>query len=312
MKTLLTSSYKHAAEFIKRSCVVAFPTETVYGLGANAFDEKAVRLIYRIKKRPSDNPLIIHVNSKKELKSLVSYISETANEVINKFMPGPMTVILKKNKMLPDFVTSGLETIAIRIPGLQLTRNFIRECGVPIAAPSANISGKPSATNFIHVWDELNRLIPCILIGPSARHGIESTVVDCTEEIPMILRPGAITFEELRLIDPRIKYIKGSKLIKSPGQKYKHYAPDAKVILLEKGKLPSKSVGAGYIGLNQNAKKAKFRKFYICRNEKEYAKKLFSFFRECDSENIKTIYAEKVEETGIGLAIMNRLKKASG
>lgn len=312
MKTILTNKISQAAKFIKRGDICAFPTETVWGLGANAYDEKAVRKIFKAKGRPADNPLIVHIAAKKDIRVLASDINDTAKKIIKQFFPGPVTVILKKNEIVPDIITAGLDTIAIRMPSLKLTKDFIKSCGVPVAAPSANISGSPSPTSFIHVLQDFEGKIPCVLLGPDAKHGLESTVIDCTVEPAVILRPGVITLEQLKKIDKRITIAKRSVKIKSPGQKYRHYSPKANVRIITDYKLQiTDSKAKAYIGLKYLPKKYhnNFVRYYIAGNPEDYAKKLFAFFRMCDAMGIKTIYAGAVEEKGLGAAIMNRLRK---
>jgi L-threonylcarbamoyladenylate synthase len=312
LHTNIVKDPSEAADYILRSEVVAFPTETVYGLGANVFDEKAVRKIFKLKKRPSDNPLIVHVSSISQVALLSVELNELALTLIQKFFPGPLTVIVKKNDIVPNAATAGLDTIAIRMPSSWIAQAFIKECGVPIAAPSANLSGSPSATGFEHVLNDFSGKIPCILIGPRTKYGIESTVVDCTSPIPAVLRPGVVTLEELKEIDKRISYRKIKGRAKSPGTKYKHYAPKARVKLLRS--FSSVLGQAAYIGIDINEDEFKDRcmLYKNCIDEADYARNLFSFFRQCDIEGINTIYAQTVEEKGIGLAIMNRLKKAAG
>ena len=213
---------------------------------------------------------------------------------------------------MPDVVTGGLDTIAIRMPASKIAREFIKLCGVPIAAPSANLSGSPSPTSYVHVMKDMKGRIPCILAGPDARYGMESTVIDCTGKHPVILRPGSVTIEQLKKLDRLTRYGKHTGKIKSPGQKYRHYSPKANVRLIADFELRianSKNKKA-FIGLNGNLAMG-YELVKICRTPEEYAKNLFSFFHKCDDMGIKTIYCEKVSEKGIGAAIMNRLKKAS-
>jgi L-threonylcarbamoyladenylate synthase len=313
MKTILTDNSKQAAKFILKSEVVAFPTETVYGLGANAFDEKAVKEIFKMKGRPQDNPLIVHISAKNQVNLIASGVSTVARELIKKYFPGPLTVILKKNEIIPDIVTAGLDSIAVRMPSSKPARELIRASGVPIAAPSANISGSPSPTTFRHVLEDFNGKVPCILIGSKSKYGIESTVIDCTGDTPVVLRPGIITLEELRKIDKRIKLIKRKGKAKSPGTKYRHYSPKAKVVIVKKIPKSKLNKSSAYIGIQSLLPVfgGKLGMYRHCRTNLEYAKLMFSFFRECDGKGIKTIYAEKIEERGIGLAVMNRLKKAA-
>ena len=325
MQTTITNSVKIAADFIKKGELTAFPTETVYGIGANAYDEKAVQKIFKAKGRPTDNPLIVHVTRKKDIAVLAEHITPSAKKIIKAFFPGPVTVILKKNEIVPDIVTASLDTIAIRMPASKIARELIKLSGVPIAAPSANLSGSPSPTNFIHVLRDMRNKIPCVLVGPGARYGLESTVIDCTGKYPVILRPGSITLEQIKKLDKNASYQKRSGKVKSPGQKYRHYSPKAIVKLITDQKASVKArfhsisnriqkvkkQKEAYIGLNKKYKN-NFEMVMICRSLEEYAKNLFSFFRECDDKGIKTIYCEKVSEKGIGAAIMNRLMKAKG
>lgn len=314
MKTTVTNNPKIAAAFIKAGEIAAFPTETVYGLGADAYNEKAVKKIFKAKGRPVDNPLIVHIANKKDINVLAQEITPSAKKIISKFFPGPVTVILKKNEIIPPATTAGLDTIAIRMPAGRLAQQLIKAAGVPIAAPSANLSGSPSPTNFLHVLRDFNNKIPCLLIGPPAKYGLESTVIDCTGKHPVILRPGSITLEQIKKLDKNAVIQKKAGKIKSPGQKYKHYSPkaDVKLITVQKSKVKRQKKlkqKCAFIGLDRNVGKG-FEKVLICRSMNDYARKLFSFFRECDDEGIKTIWCQKVPEKGIGAAIMNRLNKA--
>ncbi|MCX8009657.1 MAG: L-threonylcarbamoyladenylate synthase [Ignavibacteria bacterium] len=316
MKTIVTSSIKISAKYIKAGEIVGFPTETVYGLGANVFDENAVKKIFKVKNRPQDNPLIVHISKIADIELLVKKLTPSAEKIIEKFFPGPITIVIKKNEIISNYVTAGLDTIAIRMPGLDLTRRFIKECGVPIAAPSANISGSPSPTSWQHVYSDLNNKIPCILKGPNCKVGIESTVVDCTTSVPTILRPGSISIDALKEIFPqvRIASIKLKGKVKSPGMKYKHYSPKAKVVLVENMEEVLKIVtrtsmrNFAFIGFDRLPLA---RKCKVVNSLNDYAHKLFGFFRQCDEMGIKKIFCQIVNEEGIGLALMNRLIKAS-
>lgn len=310
MKTTVTNNPKIAAAFIKAGEIAAFPTETVYGLGADAYNEKAVKKIFKAKGRPVDNPLIVHIANKKDINVLAQEITPSAKKIISKFFPGPVTVILKKNEIIPPATTAGLDTIAIRMPAGRLAQQLIKAAGVPVAAPSANLSGSPSPTNFLHVLRDFNNKIPCLLIGPPAKYGLESTVIDCTGKNPVILRPGSVTLEQIKKLDKNAVIQKKGGKIKSPGQKYKHYSPKADVRIINvKREMSNVKRNEAFIGLDRNLGKG-FEKVLICRSMNDYARKLFSFFRECDDEGIKTIWCQKVAEKGIGAAIMNRLNKA--
>lgn len=311
MHTLVTTSYISAAEFIFNNSIVAFPTETVYGLGANAFEPEAVKKIFVAKRRPSDNPLIVHVGSLDQISSVVSSMPRYAEKLIAEFFPGPLTLVLPKNKKISSLVTAGLKTVGIRIPKHSIAQKFLKECGVPVAAPSANRSGTPSPTTWQAVKNDLNKKIPCILKGNPSRVGLESTVVDCTGNSPVILRAGGVTLEQLREIIPSTRLQKQqTKIPKSPGVKYRHYSPLAYVFIVSGADetVPMKS--SAYIG-TRSVGRNNFGLKKICRNEEEYARSLFHFFRECDARRIVTIYCEQVSEDGIGLALMDRIRKAA-
>jgi L-threonylcarbamoyladenylate synthase len=317
MLTEITEDIKVAAGFIRRGGVVAFPTETVYGLGANAFDAEAVAKIFAAKGRPADNPLIVHVNSEEgrgasgEFAGLAEGLNADAEKLIAEFFPGPLTLVLKRAKGVPDIVTAGLETVGIRMPRLKLAQMFLRECGVPVAAPSANISGRPSPTTWQAVRDDLDGRIDCILKGKITEIGLESTVVDCTGKFPVVLRHGAVTLEMLRSIIPETSDAADIRTEKprSPGQKHKHYSPKALVKLVDifDGSEPLEN--SAFIGVSEPAGNFELKK--IAADVNEYAAALFEFFRECDRRNIAIIYCESVTEEGIGVALMDRIKRAA-
>lgn len=235
MQTLVLKgeeALKKGAELIRAGEVVAFPTETVYGLGADAFNEVAVRKIFEAKGRPSDNPLIVHIADEKGLEGLVSDVSDSAEAIMKKFMPGPITVIMKKGEKVPLIVTAGLDTVGIRMPSNAVSREFIRECGTPIAAPSANRSTHISPTNAEHVFEDMDGRIPLIIDGGESEVGIESTIVDASTDVPTILRPGAITAEMLAEVLGAVRTFSGKVVVaKAPGMKYKHYAPSCETVV---------------------------------------------------------------------------------
>jgi len=311
MKTILTTSPGEAADFIRRGGIVAFPTETVYGLGANIFDERAIRKVFTAKQRPNDNPLIAHVGNVEQIKLLVSEITPNALKFIEAFFPAPLTLILPKAEKVPSAATANLQTVGVRMPKNDLALEFLRACETPIAAPSANLSGKPSSTTWQAVFEDLNGGIDCILQGATTAIGLESTVVDCTSSVPLILRTGAITLEQLQAIEPKTQIYNHSKNEppKSPGLRHRHYSPHAKVVLINPKSKIQNPKSEAFIGLNKPCEK--FELVKICASVEEYAHAFFDFFRECDRKNIKTIYCETVEETGIGLALMDRLKRAA-
>ncbi len=311
MKTILTTSAKEAAEFIRRGGIVAFPTETVYGLGANIFDETAIAKIFAAKKRPNDNPLIAHVGNLEQIKILVKEITPNAKKFIDAFFPSALTLVLPKAENVPLIATANLATIGVRMPKNELALEFLRNCETPVAAPSANLSGKPSPTNWQAVFEDLNSRIDCILQGEATEIGLESTVVDCTSDVPLILRSGAITLEDLRKIVPetQIYQIKKDESPKSPGLKHRHYSPRAEVVLISPKSKVQSPKSCAFIGLNFPCENFKLVK--VCESVEDYAHEVFAFFRECDARNIKIIYCETVDESGIGLALMDRLKRAS-
>lgn len=311
MKTFLTELPREAAEFIKNGGVVAFPTETVYGLGANVFDEAAIAKIFVAKQRPNDNPLIAHVSDFEQINLLVSQITSPAEKFIAAFFPAPLTLVLPKADKVPLAATANLETIGVRMPNHTLTLDFIRECGTPLVAPSANLSGKPSPTTWEAVYQDLNGRIDCILQGGQTRVGLESTVVDCTTGKPLVLRVGAVTLEELKKIVPQTELAakNADEAVRSPGLRYKHYAPNAKVILIDSPDEVSGSEQSAFIGLDTPQKQFKLQK--VCASVEDYAHSLFAFFRECDTQIIKTIYCQTAPESGLGLALMDRLRRAA-
>ena len=311
MKTFLTKSPIEAAEFIRKGGIVAFPTETVYGLGANVFDEAAVARIFEAKMRPADNPLIAHVGSFEQIKLLAKEITPSAQKFIEAFFPAPLTLVLPKAEKVPLIATAGLDTIGIRMPRNDLAQEFLRNCDVPVVAPSANLSGKPSPTDWRAVYEDLNGRIDCILEGEATKIGLESTVVDCTARVPLVLRTGAVSLEELQRIVPEteIYQVKENEAVRSPGLKHRHYSPRAKVILINRKSQIANRKSQAFIGLTKPEQK--FDLVKICASPEEYAHEVFAFFRRCDHAGIETIYCEIVEEKGIGLALMDRMRRAS-
>ena len=310
LKTVLTKSPVEAAEFIRRGRLVAFPTETVYGLGANVFDPQAVARIFEAKMRPADNPLIAHVGSAEQIELLTSSITPSAAKFIEAFFPAPLTLVLPKAANVPLTATAGLDTIGVRMPKNEVAREFLRLCDVPVVAPSANLSGKPSPTEWQAVFEDLNGRIDCILQGEATEIGLESTVVDCTGNVPLVLRAGAVSLEELQKIvaETRLYQVKDNEAVKSPGLKHRHYSPRARVILISD--LGSRiSDSSAFIGLSEADKDFALKK--ICASPEEYAHEVFAFFRRCDHASIKTIYCETVAEKGIGAALMDRLRRAA-
>lgn len=318
-KILPPSQLDIAAEILKNGGLVAFPTETVYGLGANALNENAVKNIFKAKGRPSDNPLIVHIADYKMLDMLVAETPPKAKLLMDKFWPGPLTIIMNKTKNVPDVVSGGLSTVAVRMPENEIALELLNKACVPVAAPSANTSGKPSPTLAQHVIDDMMDKIEAIVDGGSCRVGLESTVIDLTGDIPALLRPGGVTYEQLTEVlgevEQKFNCTDGEQP-RSPGMKYKHYAPKAKVIVVRNDfenfinecLKEYEKIGIicyNDITYNQNCIVKK------SANIEEYASKLFSSLREFDDEGIELILAEDVDDTGINLATKNRLYRAA-
>ncbi len=313
MQTVVTESVAVAAAWLNRGEVVAFPTETVYGLGADIFNDEAIRKIFAAKGRPSDNPLIVHIHSPEQINEVASKLPETADIFIRHFFPGPLTLILKKNKAVSPFVTAGLPTVGIRCPSHPVATKFLKRCSHPVAAPSANISGRPSSTDWKAVYDDLKGKIRCVLKGPQSAIGLESTIVDCSETPPRLLRSGAISLESLKNYVPETGVAVAAekhKQPKSPGLKYPHYSPSARIKLCGQGYPDCKGEkNSAWIGLASPPEGV--AKTAVCKDPEEYAFRLFSFFRECDQENIQIILCEMPPPEGIGQAIRDRLQRAA-
>lgn len=319
---------KTIAEALRNGDVIAFPTETVYGLGADARSDEAVEKIFLAKDRPADNPLIVHIAEKEQVLDLVSKLDDRSRILIEHFWPGPLTLVLNSKPGLSKYVTAGLETVGIRMPENEIALAIIREAGIPIAAPSANRSGKPSPTTADHVYADLQGRIDGIVDGGPTGLGLESTVIDMTAVIPTVLRPGGITIEQLRaVIGPvTISDDLTDGLAKSPGTKYKHYAPEGELVLLDSSRptadfieLASKQLAGGRrVGALTLAERAGLlpeEVHQIAAGSQSdlypYAQVLYAALREFDERKIDYIIAEAVPEQGIGITIMNRLNRAA-
>ena len=324
-----------AAGILRKGGLVAFPTETVYGLGANGLDEEAAKKIYAAKGRPSDNPLIAHISAPEELEALAAEIPCFAKRLMELYWPGPLTMVFKKKEIVPYGTTGGLDTVAVRMPSDPIARALIRLAGVPVAAPSANRSGRPSPTTADHVWQDMAGRIEMIIDGGPVGIGVESTIVDVTGPVPVILRPGAITMEMVRdalgqvEIDPAIVGpIKEGVRPKAPGMKYRHYAPKARMTLVE-GEM--EQVVRAINRLAREALKQGERVGIICTDETRFcypagmirsvgirareetvAHNLYAVLREFDDLEADVIFSESFPDDQIGQAIMNRLSKAAG
>ena len=308
------------AELIKKGEIVAFPTETVYGLGGDALNEDAVRKIYEAKNRPSDNPFIVHVSSIEEIDK-VAYLTDEARLLFEKFTPGPLTIVLRKKDCIPSCVTAGLDTVGIRIPKHPMAREFLRKCGTPIAAPSANVSKRVSPTSAEYVYEDMNGRIPAIIDGGQCEVGIESTVISLADD-PIILRPGGITLEMLAPYLPKIHGFQGTvNIAPAPGMKYKHYAPIVPCVLYSTKENAVKEYklrelqGSNPIilALEEDCIYFKERKLNCVSlgiDGTEFAHNIFEYLRKYEKES-GYIIVQSLPEKGIGRSIMNRLNKSS-
>lgn len=339
MKTELVSeinneSIEKAGAIIRSGGLVAFPTETVYGLGGDALNPESSAKIYKAKGRPSDNPLIVHIADWNALESIVSEIPDNARKLADAFWPGPLTMIFKKSDKVPFETTGGLDTVAVRMPDNKIALDLIRNSGGYIAAPSANKSGRPSTTEAIHVREDLDGKIEMILDGGASTIGLESTIVDLTERIPMILRPGYISIRSLSRIvgdveyDPSIISSDSSQAPKAPGMKYKHYAPkgelqiikgdEAKVISYIQAQTKKALASGERVGIIATEETYMNYSATVVQNigsrddEESIAKRLYAVLREFDADEITRIYSEEFDTPNMGQAIMNRLMKAAG
>ena len=341
-----------AAEILKQGGLVAFPTETVYGLGGNGLDKEAAKKIYAAKGRPSDNPLILHVSSIDGVNPLVKALPEKAKKLMEAFWPGPLTLVLPKSDIVPKESTGGLETVALRSPENALTLALIRACGFPIAGPSANLSGRPSPTEASHVLEDLGGRIEGILEDGAVGIGVESTIVDLSEDCPTLLRPGAITIEDLEAvlgekvaIDPTLlgKSMAEGFTPKAPGMKYRHYAPKAEMLLFKKKEEEEDGLRSGQEDIAKSILSYGEKEFSVSPEKKIWVlcgedtaslyegdgrftvkilgrreeplsmtHNLFRLLRQADEEGVELILGECYSEEGVGFALMNRLKKAAG
>lgn len=327
-------SIEYASRLFREGQLVGFPTETVYGLGANALNEDAVRSIFTAKGRPADNPLIVHIWNRNQLNDLCE-IPPMAEKLMDAFWPGPLTMLFPRKETVPDVVTAGLPTVAIRMPSHPVAFEMLKACSLPIAAPSANRSGKPSPTTAKHVLDDMNGIIPLILDGGSCDVGVESTVLDICHGQPTVLRPGGITKEmledvlgqEVALAGSILRPLKPDEKALSPGMRYKHYAPSGTVTLVS-GK--ESNVLSAMKKLVAEARNDGQKSCVMCftehvealkdcdphdlgsiRSDDEVAHRLFDTLRRLDDEHMDQIYSEVVLPEGVGLAVMNRLGRAA-
>jgi L-threonylcarbamoyladenylate synthase len=324
-----TPQVQEAADLLMKNEVIAFPTETVYGLGGNAKNDEAVEKIFSAKGRPGDNPLIVHIAEKEQLLEFVEGVSEQAQRLIDSFWPGPLTIIFNNKKgTLSEKTTAGLSTVAVRMPDHPVAIALIKKSGLPLAAPSANRSGKPSPTTALHVKEDLEGRIAGIVDGGATGVGVESTVVDCTTEIPVILRPGGVTKEQMEQVVGQVHYDPAltdtKEAPKAPGMKYRHYAPDAPLYLVEGTKeqiqtlvdaRKREDLKVGILTTKENESYYNADYIFACgkRDKLEtVASHIYEALRSFDKQGVDLIYSEMFPNEGVGSAIMNRLLKAAG
>ena len=333
VKPVCEQSIREAAEIIRAGGLVGMPTETVYGLGANALDEEAVRKIFEAKGRPGDNPLIVHVSSIEEIAPLVREIPQAARKLMAAFWPGPMTLILPKSDRIPSAVSAGLDTVGIRLPASDAARALIAASGCPIAAPSANRSGRPSPTTAQHVFEDMDGRIPLILDAGACEVGVESSVIDATGETPVILRPGGVTPEMVEAVlgcvavDEHVMApLEEGDVVRSPGMKYKHYAPKAKTVIFDGD--PEHVIAAicarydeaaahggkpAILGFDEHDFGGRtVISLGSIHHPDDAAARLFAALRELDERGETLALCEAVDAHGIGLAVMNRMGRAAG
>lgn len=309
-----------AAEALRCGAIVAFPTETVYGLGADAFNPEAIARVFEAKGRPHDNPLIVHISDITMLPRVAAEIPAVAHELIDQFWPGPLTLLLPKSKDLPTSVTAGLSTVAVRIPSDPIARDLIRLADTPLVAPSANLSGRPSGTTWQAVADDLDGRIDGIICGNATQIGLESTVLDLMHHPARILRPGAVDVHRLRRISPDVVEAEHladheAAAVPSPGMKHRHYQPNARVRVLRPRDIHrdpgTESTLRGWIGIHLPFDSSHYAMVVPCQNVDEYAARLFDAFRMMDNRGIELIDCEAVPVAGIGRALMDRIERAS-
>lgn len=326
----ITTEYERALIEAKRLIndgeVVGIPTETVYGLGANALNEDAVKKIFVAKGRPSDNPLIVHIAKFEDLKPLVKEIPEKVKIMAEKFWPAPLTMIMKKSDEVSDVVSGNLDTVAVRMPKSDYARAIIESCGVPLAAPSANLSGSPSPTNAKYVYDDMNGRIPLIIDGGNCEIGVESTVISFAEDPPRLLRPGGVTLEEMTAVigeivvdDAVLNKLEEGAVASSPGMKYKHYAPSADITIIKSDFETFKNlceseqnITALVFDGEENELSCPAISYGDKNDGYSQSARLFDALRELDEINARKVYARCPDTKGMGLAVYNRLIRAAG
>ncbi len=317
------SGLLEASKILKDGGVVGIPTETVYGLAANAYNPEAIVKIFEAKGRPQDNPLIVHISNIDTLYEIASEIPEAALLCAEKFWPGPLTMVLKKQDKIPDVVSAGLNTVAVRMPSDKTARELIKTSGLPLAAPSANTSGKPSPTTANHVLNDLDGKIDAVIMGEDCNVGVESTVITLVGDRPILLRPGGVTLEQLKEVLPDITMsdavlneLKSTEKAESPGMKYKHYAPKTETFLVEGegfADFVNQKQNAVAICFSEESENIRIPKIVYGSNAKpeSFAKNLFDVLRTVDNGGATAAYIHAPDKNGIGLAVYNRLIRAA-
>ncbi len=312
-----------ACEILKNGGVVAIPTETVYGLAASAYDENAIKSVFVAKGRPQDNPLIVHISDMEMLSEIALEIPKTAIKCAERFWPGPLTMVLKKSDKINDSVSAGLKTVAVRMPCEETAHSVIAKSRLPLAAPSANVSGKPSPTTANHVINDLDGKIDAVIMGNDCTVGVESTVITLVGEHPVLLRPGAVTLEQLKEILPDITVdkavlseLEAGQKAASPGMKYKHYAPETETFLVEGesfSEFVNQKENALAVCFLEESEEIKIPKliYGTKENPESFANKLFAILRDVDNAGAKEVYVHAPEKQGVGLAVYNRLIRAA-
>ena len=327
-KSIKEEELNKVIEVLKNNGLALLPTETVYGIAANALSDEACKKIFIAKGRAQDNPLIVHVSDKQMLYKLVKNVSEVEQKLIDNFMPGPFTLILEKQNIISNTASAGNSTIGIRMPSNSIIHEVINKSGIPLAAPSANISGRPSGTNVKDIFDELKDKVDCIVNGGECKIGIESTVVKVINDVPTILRPGFITEDDIEkvigkvaLSDKLFKKVTKDDKVERPGMKYRHYAPKTKCILVSNSEnqiniinnMLKKEKSVCILGFSEDKEKINTNKFIDMgskENLNEIAQNIFSSLRKIDKQNVELAIIEGVEKKDLGLSIMNRLVRA--
>ena len=327
-KSIKEEELNKVIEVLKNNGLALLPTETVYGIAANALSDEACKKIFIAKGRAQDNPLIVHVSDKQMLYKLVKNVSEVEQKLIDNFMPGPFTLILEKQNIISNTASAGNSTIGIRMPSNSIIHEVINKSGIPLAAPSANISGRPSGTNVEDIFDELKDKVDCIVNGGECKIGIESTVVKVINDVPTILRPGFITEDDIEkvigkvaLSDKLFKKVTKDDKVESPGMKYRHYAPKTKCILVSNSEnqiniinnMLKKEKSVCILGFSEDKEKINTNKFIDMGSKEifnEIAQNIFSSLRKIDKQNVELAIIEGVEKKDLGLSIMNRLVRA--